>query len=244
MPLIGGSRYDRTFAVSRGATIGRTDPHETLLHLAMSVNTESRQVEEWGGFAQVMGGPDVNPLGWIGSTLEVYADAGDLWAKLAEVESSGYDEVLEAEGFALPIALQIEVGSVAKLAAFLAGVRTLVDTVPDLTMWTPSTHNDRRYVRVALDEGAKAGDPWDEVEVFYAATPRALIITPNEDVMRRALDRIDARGGEAPEPASVWVGEQAAQHRSRGMAHVHGRVQRSAPHRHAEASVGQHPDLE
>ncbi len=115
----------------------------------------------------------------------------------------------------LPVALHVEVQSGLKLAAFLAGMRAFIEqTAPGMTVWETKTYNERPYVKVAPSEEAKSEEnQLEKLALYYSASGEALIVTLNEDLLKRALDRQTARraakkeGTEIPVPGRRWIGE-------------------------------------
>jgi len=197
MPLILASEYRPFVEFGRGSAVGPDagDPHDTIAHAIVAVNPKSAGVAQASGMAQsmILGG-EIDPLGWLGNSVAVYADPGAFWDAMLKADTGdAADRFLEDNYHQLPLALHAEVGSVLKLTAFLVGLRGFVDqTVPGMVAWEARTHNDRPYVRVALTEQAKAdgaGSGFDKIALHYAAMPKALIISLSEDVLKRAMDR-------------------------------------------------------
>jgi hypothetical protein len=86
-----------------------------------------------------------------------------------------------------------------------------------MTEWEDRMHNEQPYVRITPSERAKLDtDEIENVEVFYAATARALIVSLNENVLKRALDRLEAsrkareEGKEIPRSEAPWLGTHLA----------------------------------
>ena len=89
--------------------------------------------------------------------------------------------------YQLPLALHFDVSSGVRLVAFLGALRGFIEqTAPGMTQWESRTHNGIDYVRVTPSELA-ANDA--EASVYYAASGRALIVSFDEAVLQRALDR-------------------------------------------------------
>ena len=105
------------------------------------------------------------------------------------------EEFIEREFYRLPAALHFEVASGLKLAAFMTGVRAFIEqTVPGMMVWETEQYNDTPFVKITPSEMAKSnGDMFENAAIYYAATGQALIVTMNEDVLKRALDRQTAR---------------------------------------------------
>jgi hypothetical protein len=97
-----------------------------------------------------------------------------------------------------------------------------------MTAWEALSHKDRPYVKVSPSERAKSeGEVPEEMRslaVYYAAAGGSLVVTMNEALLRRALDRQiqlkesrpageAAAAGETPAPpgrADPWLGKSLA----------------------------------
>lgn len=214
MPLIVASEYRSFVEFGRGAVIGpgSGDPHDDVAHAVFAVNVDSSGIKQANSMARGMAfGGDVDPFGWLGKSVAVYADADPLWSEVAKASAS--DTYLEKNIHRLPIGLYAEVGSALKLTAFLASLRTLADQMgTGMIGWETRKHNDQEYVRAGLTEKAKAdgaGDDFDKLSIYYAATPKALLVALNEDVLKRAIDRQQNRvqaKGEVAAQVRPWLG--------------------------------------
>ena len=215
MPLIAGSEYRRWIGIAQGASIAPDagDPHDALVHAVMAINTQSPAVQQASGMARMMAPQiDIEPLGWLGQSVALYADKDPFWKELAE--SPEPSRFFENEAYRLPVGLQAEVGSVLKLTAFLGAARGFIEqSSPGMTAWETREHHGKSYVKVGLSPTARddsRGGPFDKVCVYYAPTPRALIVTLSEDLLKRALDRQAAakEGAPAKDAAKepTWLG--------------------------------------
>lgn len=207
MPLIVGSSYAMWISAAQGASIAPQagDPHEALAHFIAAINIDSPAVQNASGMARMFApGVKIDPLGWLGQSVSIYADPDPFWTDM--LAAGDTEDFFDNNAHRLPVALHAEVGSALKLTAFVAAARSFIEqSSPGMTAWEPREHNGQQYVRVGLSESAKAeaGDsPFDQVSVYYAATPRALILSLNEDVLKRALDRQAQRRQAAAEPAN------------------------------------------
>jgi hypothetical protein len=215
MPLIGSSRYRWLVDIARGVSIesGATDRHAgTLVHVALAVNKQSSTALMGAGMLSAAArsqAPEIqlDPLGWMDETVALYVDDSPLWDELAEAE----DPVtfLGEHLYRLPVALHFDVTSGFKLVAFLGALRGFIEqTAPGMTRWESRTHNGIDYVRVTPSEQAMAeGDDLADASVYYAASGQALIVSFDEEVLRRALDR-QAGTGAAGQGVRQWLGKQ------------------------------------
>lgn len=192
IPLILGTDYAQVQSISRGVTLAPDagDPHDALAHLVLAINPKAPLLQQGANFAQNFApGVNVDPLGWLGHSVALYADDDPFWAELANAKDPG--NFTEANVSRIPIGLRIEVGNGLKLAAFLAAVHGYIDqSAPQMTVWQNLTYRNRTYVKVSPSEQAK-GQNQDigNVAIFYVADGDALLITPNEPLLERAIDR-------------------------------------------------------
>jgi hypothetical protein len=87
-------------------------------------------------------------------------------------------------------------------------------TSPGMAQWENLTYRDQPYVKVSPTERAKGTRQATEADValYYSASGDALIVTPREDVLKRALDRqIQRKAGTEGKTAEAtphrpWLG--------------------------------------
>jgi len=223
MPLIVGSRYRTWIEAAQGVLIepGAGDRHDAIAHGILAINAEAMALKNAAGMAQMFSpGVAIDPLGWLGKSVAIYADADPFWAEMLSADGEE-PQFFEQNLARIPIAIHAEVGSALKLTAFVAAARgALEQAAPGMTSWTTLTHNGQAYVRVGLSEKAKAesqGGDFDNGAVFYAATPRALILSPNEDVLKRSIDRLVSRIAPAAAATATepWLGSSMCMQVSR-----------------------------
>ena len=202
MPLIEGTEYRDYIQIVSGVQLKPTagDPHAgSLAHFAMAVNPNAPPVKSIGSFFQ---GPiQVSPFSWLGDSVSVYVDSDPFWNELADVAkkaNANRDEpdpthhFLLANLHRLPIAVTAEVQDPLKLALFLTGLRNLIEqTAPGMVTWTTHKYHDQPYVKMSASLAGIA-PVQSKLEINYATTPWRLIVTPNEAVLKRALDRMAA----------------------------------------------------
>jgi hypothetical protein len=190
MPLIARTDYQHFIGLASGAEIAAEagDRHDALFHMAMSINTSSEMVKQSGNF---LGGfsPSLraNPLGWMGQSVAVYADSSPFWEDLKR--SDNPSTFLEHNYPLLPVGVQFEVKSGLGVVAFLAAVRGFVEqTAPRMTTWENLEYQEHPYVKVtSRDTGFSGG--MTNLAVYYSVTPKSLVLTLSESLLKRALDR-------------------------------------------------------
>jgi hypothetical protein len=228
MPLIAGTDYRDYIEIVSGVQMkpAAGDPHEgTLAHFAMAVNPNAPPIKSIGSFFQ---GPlQVSPFSWLGDSISIYLDPDPFWNELAATAKTGMHnlgepdpsmEFLFANLHRLPVAVTAEVQDPLKLALFLTGLRNLIEqTAPGMVSWTTHKYHDQPYVKMAASLAGIA-PVQRKLEINYAATPKRLIVTLNEALLKRALDRMatakekgnSSGGGKSGIPTSENSGAASA----------------------------------
>jgi hypothetical protein len=209
MPLIANTDYAEFISVTQGARIapGSGDPHVgALFHFAMAINAQSKPVKSVGNWAGAMNsGLRANPLGWLGETIAIYADQGAFWDDLAKAPDT--EKFFEANYHRVPIALHCEVKNALGLATFLTTLRGFVEqTAPGLTTWQTAEHNGRPYVKITGPRSGRPDDVLAKTTICYASTPNSFILTLDESLLKRALERQHARTNAEVAGDSPWLG--------------------------------------
>ncbi|TXT18800.1 MAG: Uncharacterized protein FD138_4410 [Planctomycetota bacterium] len=186
------------------------EPHDTIAHFVMALNRESAPVQQASRFlaGMMVGNQGTNvgadkpldPLGWLGESISFYADRDPYWAELLKLNSTERELKLMRDGYRLPVALRIEFRQPLRLALFLTSVRSFIQqSGPGLAKWDTLTHREQPYVKVSSARHGAAGvEELDNVALYYSTVGDGLILTPNEEVMKRAIDRQLARDQNAP----------------------------------------------
>ena len=149
-------------------------------------------------------------LGWLGESISVYADPDPFWAELGAAmkalegakpgERPASDKFFEDNLHRLPVAFTAEVSNGLKLTLFLSGIRAFIQqTAPGMVEWESFEHNGQHYVKITPTETSRPAlhSAASKLAIHYAATPGMLVVTLNEDLLKRALDRQAARKKEA-----------------------------------------------
>jgi len=208
MPLIANTDYAEFMSLTQGARIapGSGDPHAgALLHFAMAINAQSKLVKSVGNWAGTMNsGLRANPLGWLGETVAIYADQSVFWDDLAKAANA--EKFFEKNYHRLPFALHCEVKNALGLATFLTTLRGFVEqTAPGITSWQTAEHNGKPYVKISGSRSSPR-DPLANTTICYASTPNSFILTLDELLLKRALDRQHARTNAEIAGDSPWLG--------------------------------------
>jgi hypothetical protein len=106
-----------------------------------------------------------------------------------------------------------------KLAVFLTTLRTIVEqSAPGLTRWSTEQYKERPYAKITVNEPVMGGDDQDSspaqgLALHYISTPRTLIVTLSEALIKRVIDRTApgaVSGGARPTPEPAWLGDHLA----------------------------------
>ena len=204
-PLIRNSEYRELIELTAGATMAPDagDPHsEALFRYGMSIDRGSRLFREVGSVTtSMLPGVKGGGLSWLGDSLVFYVDDGPFWDELAAAADP--DDFIEPNLHRIPVALQVGVSGALEAAAFLASMRGFVEqTAPGLLAWENRTHAGKTWVRIAAAKPTEDSFPRN-LAIHYAVDGKRLLLTLDEDLMKRALER-DAGSDGAP-----WLGRQA-----------------------------------
>ncbi|MBI4878090.1 MAG: hypothetical protein HY812_00300 [Planctomycetes bacterium] len=216
LPLIAASDLREFMEVTHGVSIrpGDGDPHaEAILHFVLALNFDSPPLSEASDFLEgMMLGLRVKPFGWVGDSVAVYIDDDPVWDEFQQLDE--LEERFEHDFSCFPVALTAEVKDPLGLAAFLTALRGFVEqSAPGTLEWQTIERGDRSYVKVtargdAFGRGAE-GAPGKEEDysVCYAVLPGRFVVSPNEKLVQRALDRAAAA---SPPQDTPWPGESVA----------------------------------
>lgn len=181
MPLIVRSDYADFVRFSAGAKLDPRvgDPHDTLFHAELALNFKSDAMKR-------MWRPDDKVLEGLTGAVGIYMDDDpDYW------KTVGPQADLELSLKDMPIAARVELKKDADHAPVVDLLHALF-TSPD----QPIAYNGHHYM--------KTGSRGMKLAAYYAFTDQAFILSLNEKVIQRALDRADAKPSQ-PEPA--WLGQ-------------------------------------
>ncbi len=98
MPLIARTEYREMLQVASGVklTAESGDPHDTVAHFVLALNRESEPIQQLNRLlAGIMAGQQVaglggdkplDPLGWLGQSIAIYADRDPYWDELQKLK--------------------------------------------------------------------------------------------------------------------------------------------------------------
>ncbi len=221
MPLIDSSDYNEMIGLSRGAELADDDGDrhaEALVHFILALNTESEFMKQNLSMARSLAPQiQVDPLAWLGDYVTIYADQSDFWQELADTDPDSWDRFVQTNIGRLPVAVAVDVKSGLKLTLFLTGVRAFInEAAPGMTVWQTVKHKEQPYVKIAPSSQARGEIPDDleDLAIYYRATGRQLLLTLNEDIIKRAIDReLEKAEPASEEEAAVnkpWLGKNVA----------------------------------
>jgi hypothetical protein len=214
LPLNLRSDFRNVVSVAQGAKIkpAAGDPHDDVLHVVMSVNTESPLVQAANNFIMTMA-PEVRrgPIGWIGQAIALYADDDPSWDAMAKVDPELWDSDFPGQAAKLPLALWVEVTNAVTANAFLTAARARQ------TEWVVRNYKGQSYSRMTPHQRGRGrtGEAQD-LSIYYVVIDDALVLSFNETVIQRAIDRqLRRRQETAPKPAESqaerpWLGSNLA----------------------------------
>ena len=180
LPLRVDSDYDELISLAGAAVLSKGAsrvPDESVFHFAMAVDKESDLFKQASiGLVDLLPGLSVNPLGWMGESVAVTLGDDLVW------ESEMGDEIFTE----MPVLVRVDVESKIKLALFLTAFKGAVQVAsPDLVDWETRKHGERKYVVMSAD----ADDLGFPISIYYATVPGAFLVTLNEEMLKRAIDR-------------------------------------------------------
>jgi hypothetical protein len=198
MPLAVQSQYSFFVELTRGAKINAQaiDAHaESLMHFAMSIDKNSAimSIARTMLESRLPAALRTDPLGWMGSTIEVYVDDDPVWNELP----IGQFYLADAFEHELPVAIGFEVIDGLKLIPFLIALRAFIDQIaPDMMIWETRRHHSVSYTRIGTNPDVvrrSGAGIFGSPALYYAVTGDKLCISLNERCLQRAIDRAATR---------------------------------------------------
>ena len=205
IPLIAGTDYRQWIERTRGSAIGENAGYrhkEAIVQVAAALNVKSKEVSFLGEmFRGNNPGLADNPLGWMGSTVSLFLDQDPIWDELGK--KPNLTDGIDKEIPRLPVGLAVEVVNPLGAAAFLTALRAMAnDTAPNMMVWESQEYQGMKYMKIRSSDANAGPGPMGSIQIFYLTTPKRLIVTINEAIIKRAIDRKDQA-----DEASPWLGK-------------------------------------
>lgn len=180
LPLRVDSDYEDFMSLAGDAVLSQASrkvPRESIFHFAMAVDHDSEMFKEADvTLVEMLPGMKVNPLSWMGESFSLTFEDSLSW-------QADFDEESLLE---MPVLLRVDVESRLKLALFLTALKGSIEGAsPDLVSWETRQFDGQKYVAIVGDED----EIGIELTIYYAATKSALLVSLNEDVLKRAMLR-------------------------------------------------------
>jgi len=191
-PLIARSEYNFLIELTKNGSISPDagDRHaESMLELTLGITTD-RSKPGW---------ISAETLNWLGSTVSVFFDEDPLWAEIAAARSD--PAKLQNLSARTPVGILVDV----KKAVGLDNVITRLMAMENVTKEN-RVHSGEAYVEVSFPGRYILGN--ERQLIYCTTTADSELVTPNEDVMKRALERRAKRKANAElPPQPVWLGK-------------------------------------
>jgi len=213
-PLIAESQYRQWMQIA-GAHVLESrdgDPHpESIAHLVFAIDRNSEPVRQAGQMASgvIPGKTGIGAFDWLGRWIAVYVDEGPFWKQFQQrVQAVGMERAVE-ERFAggldsVPLAVAAQVENPVVLSAFLVSMRTWIEqTLPGMTAWQTLEYKDQAYTKVTVRMSAGQSP---SSAVYYAVLPGQLLVSLDESMIERAVDRLRRPA----KTADQWAGQNMA----------------------------------
>lgn len=200
MPLIWGTRYRWMIDMVRDVEIdpADADPHDAIVHYVWGINRNARHAGGWADLAA--GAVSVDPFDWLGQWFSMYVDDdAEYWKKLADKIERGETDLSAVAMDRAPLAFYIDVRDALKLTAFMTGMKVLIEQVaPGATSWQSFEHQGEPYVEIGPSDRTRGELPpgVGPPRMYYSFSSDGLILAWNQDVMKRAIDRLVERRGQ------------------------------------------------
>ena len=211
MPLIADSDFREYVELCGDAVIapGAGDPHDdALLHFVQAIDPNSEPMRELSSFLDgTLVGSRIDPFAWVGDSFSLYIDDDPIWQELAAAED--FDRFAERNFNRFPIAFTVEVEDSFGVAAFLTAMRAFSEqAAPGMLHWGTREHQGMSYVVIRAEQDFFDFDEGD-LRLYYSITKERLVVSLDEDLIVRHLDRLLAqRQGE--HEARPWLGDSVS----------------------------------
>lgn len=201
MPLIERSAYDWLSSLTEGAHLpadAGLGAEGTVFKLKLALNIDTGLIANSRRSVQSLLEVDIDPFQWIGRWAEIYLDAGPWIEEFSK--SDDPSELFWKRGYQLPFVVAIDVRSPVILTAVLAQLHvTLKGIMGEASTMEIREHQGVSYVRFAPNPQANER-LLPNFELLYASG-NPLLISLNEEAMKRAIDLRTARASDKAEAA-------------------------------------------
>jgi hypothetical protein len=207
LPLIVGTEFedlmDIVGGIQLGATAGR--PHdEAIAQFVVAIDKKADAIQSMGSLLDEGPGEQLtDPFAWLGDYLTLYCDDDPFLAELLAADDPS--EKLEADLYRIPVALEVGIADPLRAGLFMTAMRLkLEETVPGLVIFENREHAGKKYVKFRTDSNNPMADGMDYA-MYYAIDATRLLLTPNENIVKRALEPVAGT-----QHARPWLGGSAA----------------------------------
>ncbi len=199
LPLTVGSDYRELMAFAGKSELSeaaRTRPPTSQMHLAMALDSSGPGFDEFNReLSPMLPSLRIKPLSWVGDSISIDLHQSLFWEALSKGGADSFDILGK-----VPVTLRVASRSSLKLGLFITALRGLAESsAPDAMKWETRKHGDRSYVIVSSGEGEMGED----LRIYYAILPDALLVSLDERLLLAAIDRELAGTND---PAAVNVG--------------------------------------
>src|SRR5262249_16356231 len=153
-------------------------------------------------------GRDDWTLGWGGRWYTAYLDDDPFWDKFLKAARTGTiePEFWKKNGYEIPIAISVAVPDPVKPAKFRKELKDYLSGEPcNPIQWEQREHQGISYMRLHATAFETA-----QLSIYSLALPDQWLISLNERVVQRAIDRHLARKAAKRLSADQWLGDTAA----------------------------------
>ncbi len=191
IPLILGTDYrwiQNTIGNVRLKNEFMPDYPEAIVTTATALDTNSQSFNFLRG---LMGNSNIDLFSWIDGAAIGFIDYDEAWFERQSQVSPwilNYDHRLQD----LPAAGFLPSRDNVKMAAFVLAMRaTLERLVPNIISWTEADHAGTTYA-VGTFKSNLLGDGTPHPHIYYTTLRQGFLVSTNERVLKRAIDRFNA----------------------------------------------------
>jgi hypothetical protein len=204
LPLIQMTEYRELMSVSTGAKLPPTagDPHpEAIAHFVLGLNRKNEKCAKSLNDYDHLIDTKLGIEHWIGDWITFYADDDPLWDEFAK---TGEWTFWERHGWRIPVGIAVNSRDPVKLAASLLVLKATVEKhAPNLIDWNSQSYREIGYMKAT----GRASGALNGVSVYSLPLPEMWVLSLNEDVVKRAIDRYLARNDGKQPAAPGWLGD-------------------------------------